>query len=562
MKIFRFFVLLFGLLASITLESVFAQEVESIKNAPEGEYIIKEGMIYTLSLTATEEVQVSNSAALFSCEEDAQAYYDGLLSIKKKYPSFPFPHFTCNAAGVFPVRFGASSVVQWCVLSKSNVLFSYFTTSIYANEISAAISELKDVTKYGGSVNWFMIEVTTPEYGTPEPDLDPDPEPSDPENADVPFDATWAYYNGEWLPLLSSWDTINPNYSTSHEEAETVVSGLCQRFATEADAEKAKADFANFYTNFNWSAYGYSGCSVSPTVSEVYKTAQVATGNETVYSYCIFYTGVPNADNVPGAFRSCVESYTFDYLAYNMPSGNRPASPTHEKIVDFYPLGGDYAVGTAGTSTLAGQTLATAADSDDGPLQFTVKNVNFQQNTTSAIAAEEGDYAADVATVASTVSASEDGTTINITNNTEVNTNLELGDAPDAETVDYTEVEEKTVKDSEDLLSEQQPTYTYIDTSSTEWKIDYQKLWNDCKEKFDEFFGTEDLTNFFEGSGSGSSTISPYQFTFIDPWIGSSWWFTLDFATLFTNEVTTAVRSVFSFFCYLFTTYACIRLFA
>ena len=212
------------------------------------------------------------------------------------------------------------------------------------------------------------------------------------------------------------------------------------------------------------------------------------------------------------------------------------------------------------TSSLAGNQLASTADNDGGLSLTLLKGVDFTQNTISDISSEPGDFSGQ-STVTSTASASDSGTTVNITNNTEINTNLELGDAPEADSYTADEAEEKEVADSDELLSEEEPTYTYIDNSSSEYKIDYEKLFDDCKEKIDDIFGTDGLTAFFSQVPSGGS-IQPWVFQWVDPWVHYNWGFTVDIASIANLQIVQIIRSICNFGLYLGTLFMSIKLFA
>ncbi|MBR0191850.1 MAG: hypothetical protein IJQ31_07285, partial [Thermoguttaceae bacterium] len=211
-------------------------------------------------------------------------------------------------------------------------------------------------------------------------------------------------------------------------------------------------------------------------------------------------------------------------------------------------------------SSLAGVQLAQGSDSAGGVSYELPQGIVFSQSTNSGIDAAQGDFTGE-SSVRSTAEATTSGTTVNITNNTEINTNLELGDAPDEDSFDPDEAEEKEVADSDELLTEEEPEYTYIDNSSSEYKIDYQKLFDDCKEKIDEIFGTDALTSFFSQVPSGGS-IQPWVIEWVDPWIHKYWCFSVDIGAVANMSIVRIIRSICNFGLYLGTLFMSIKLFA
>lgn len=211
-------------------------------------------------------------------------------------------------------------------------------------------------------------------------------------------------------------------------------------------------------------------------------------------------------------------------------------------------------------SSLAGIQLAQGADSAGGVSYELPQGIVFSQSTTAGVDAAQGDFVGE-STVRSTADASTNGTTVNITNNTEINTNLELGETPDDEVYEAEEAEEKEVADSEELLTEQEPEYTYIDSSSSEYKIDYEKLFEDCKEKIDDIFGTDELTTFLSSVPSGGN-IQPWVVQWVDPWVHYNWGFTVDVGYVANLQIVQIIRMICNFGLYLGTLFMSIRLFA
>lgn len=212
------------------------------------------------------------------------------------------------------------------------------------------------------------------------------------------------------------------------------------------------------------------------------------------------------------------------------------------------------------SSAINNSTLATGSGSATQPLIFSAGDVNFTQQTVAKVAASGDEDYTGTSIVMSEAALSEDGTTINITNNTEVTTNLELGDAPAADSYsDETVLEEKDITELEKQV---EPTYTYIDASSTEKVLDREKLWQDVSDKFNDIFPVEKVLTLFTSLKGSAVVIPPLVLSFPNPFLDCTHVLTFDFMSYAQTPIIQLVRLMLGFFVSYETLICCVKLFA
>lgn len=575
MKIFRFFVLLFGLVAPITLGSVIAQEVEPIKNAPEGEFIIQDDKIYTFEAVSSNGLR---AVAFFDTEADARSFVDGLVALSETSS-----YFVPCSTSIFPVRVGSSGIACWCTLSSDLYFFVRNPNiNIYA-QCRAMCANLLDSCNSTGSATWILTLYADAEYGTggENPDPQPDPNPGR-EIHKITYPIT-TKREGDFFYQDRVLYTKNDSYSASgkHINGFTLkiystpngwLEGVPDAHGLEVCrtvAEMVVNSFASYVASYDFGGVELEGVSLTPICAPFYSSGY-STSEPLGYIVVLFPSRTGTSYNVGNLCKSCATDFYYN-----------------EGWASFYWLG---AVGTGDMVNIKfsqNSEIYASKPSRVSTSSFSEASLDEVKNVQSTAELSEGtalpvsvSYVPSVATtvdsggnlatntpeVATTSDISVQGeetgeATIVINQETTVNYDFELGDAPEAETVDSSQVEEKTVKDSEDLLSEQQPKYNYINTESTEWTLNHQKLWDDVKEKVYEIFGADKLEEFKEKEVSGG-TFTPFNFVTVDPWIGQTWQFTIDSTSVSNMPIFATLRSILSFFCYLGTSFACIRLFA
>ena len=534
----RFVFLMFFLLAGLVRAEV--PEVPVIYNAPSsGYYFVIDDRILTCSDPAHPYSVLGSRlpGALF------QEYSQALVVAAYYNEKWASTAVTATPPGlaqalVLPLRSGASDVVYWAVLFSVSCLPDEYVSNgvvsrlcpvwgpvFQGNRIKAGMaakcsqnSSLNGLATIQDYVNFFADA----QYQPDEPEV-PDPEPSVPDCVYTVIDRE-IYF-------------VFPESSYPSGAYTATVRGPAL-YATTKEAAEACADgFSAFLASYDWPWVDVPA--VMPWTSpRVYKCIERFNGlNVGVFYRIVFqdYLGTGN-DSYDTAYGQCLTDYS------------QVCGCGGLNVIQFVKPSALLSDNVTGASELNGRTLASASAGAVEPLTTVAGDVNFFQYTTQKVASETDVTGESVVT--STASASEQAT-INITNNTEVNTNLELGDAPAADSYSGDEADEKMVSDSDSLLTESKPLWNYIDDSSTEYRIDWDKLWTDVKSRFDDMFGVEDLLGMFENASSGTFTAWDFSFSLPAPFPTRYWTFSIDWPTIASSAVVSVFRVMVSFFlCY------------
>lgn len=341
-------------------------------------------------------------------------------------------------------------------------------------------------------------------YADAEYPEDPEPEPQEPTPPEGLADGCITYYQGAW------------RYTSEREgpTADVIFRGPSLYADTEEDAERCAAAFADFLASYEWPWYGRPA--VLPwSEPKVYKCHVIRGGAVSFVFWRVFfqdYTGdkIETIGQYDSAYMQCLNDYGLQGAGtggYNVieiygPSATASASNTGSVQLN----GNQLASGESGTSTVK----LTSGSKDVAVTQYTVQKVDAESDTVGM---------SEVTSEAS-VSEGSDGS-INVTNNTTINTTLELGDAPAA---DSFTTEERQVSSSSDLLTETEPEYSYIVKGGSEdYSLDWEKFWSDVEDRLNEIFHFEDIKIFFETGVSSSDmitdwTITVFGYSFVVPW--------------------------------------------
>ncbi|MBQ4143450.1 MAG: hypothetical protein IJD43_08255 [Thermoguttaceae bacterium] len=315
---------------------------------------------------------------------------------------------------------------------------------------------------------------------------------------------------------------------------------------TEEDAERCAAQFADFLASYSWPWYGEPA--VLPwSEPKVYQCYVIRDGAVSHVFWRVFfqdYTGdrMETVGQYDSAYMQCLNDYgqygagTGGYGVISIYGPSATVSASNRGSVELN--GSDIAQAESGVSTVK----LTSGSNDVTVTQYTVQKVDAEGDTvgTSEVTSE------------ASVSEGSDGS-INVTNNTTINTNLELGDAPAA---DSFITEERQVSSSSDLLTETEPEYTYIVKGGSEdYSIDFETFFEDVKKKISEIFGMEELLTFFEDGVSGSASLEDWHVYF-----SPSLYFTVPWSSLASHSVVQMARSALSLFMQLTTLFMCFKL--
>lgn len=550
----------------------FAQEVQTVENPPEGEYFVYNGKIYTLSPNRVHDYYMysfelptyEQAVAFVSAWESWLEYYNtlGLESpytpaslvgtpLRSNYTQWypnPFPSLV-----ILPRRSGASDVVRWVVVFAFEP-FSPFSGSSSGLFLGAMFGLNTNWCVGGDAFRYYVLRSgllfseTSASNGarlmcgsdviySPEPEPEPEPDPT----PDVPADGgpyVITFIDGVQYYVL-------PESSYPTDDYSVIVNGPSLWASSLASAQTCADNFADFLESYSWPFWGVPD--IMPySEPKIYKCQTFFNGEAAGTFYRIVFQDYTNSAALAydGHYSQCLNDYSQGAGGtggYNTMSIVKPCA-TYTDTVNV-------------SSELAGVTLASTSNSDTGQLTQITDDVAVTQYTAAKVNAEEGDYTG-TSTVSSTASASEDGTTVNITNNTTVETNLELGDAPDADSYSNSEDGgEKEVQESGSLLTQQETAYTYIDDSSTEKKIDWEKFWGDFKEKIGEMIGYDKIEAFF-GQEIDSQPLTDWSVNVM----GAS--FVIPWSILLSSQPIAIARSALSAFCMLGTFFACFRMLA
>lgn len=551
------FKLLFFLLFSLIVAPIRAEVVPT--NAPTQDYLVYEGKIYTFATGSTYDYDTT----CFSCAtyEGAQdfvaawyewlAYYDtlGLPSVYE--PGKPDTSFRPNLSSWYPnplsdlvivPRYSGSEVVSYYVVwsvrehgtntSGSSRLFKgamaglntqWHATATPFNAFCVARGVSFNSVPDNGGAHWVY-------YADAEYAEEPEPQEPTPEGLS---DGVFAFYDGQW---------VYTEYSEPFG-AVCVFSGPSLYADTKEDAEKCASSFAEFLASYSWPS---GRPAVLPwSEPKVYKCFVVYNGQVTRVFWRVFFQNWEawSADQRDDYFQ-CLEDYT---LISDGTGG--------QGVVGFYVVSGTASASNSGSAQLNGNQLAQS-DSGTSSVKLTSggRDVNVAQYTVQKVDAEGDTVGTSEVTSEASVSEGSDGS-INVTNNTTITTNLELGDAPAA---DFFTTEERQVSSSSDLLTETEPEYSYIVKGGSEdYSIDFETFFEDVKKKISEIFGMEELLAFFQDGVSTSATLEDWQVS-----ISPSLSFTVPWSTLASHSVVQTARGALSLFMQLMTLLMCFKIMA
>ena len=518
------FKLLFFLLFALFVAPIHANDLP-INYPADVNYIVADGKIYTQggekarlgffadriedavrmaeyyedSIRSSALVQESNYAEFFSDAEIVHVYYNDSLYNICVYISKPMDGYLIDP--------------DFCMQCESAFIDAGFSTYSFYQED-------------------FGVYYADAEYSE-----EPEPDPQEPTPPEGLVDGCITYYQGAW------------RYTSELEgpTGDILLQGQTMYAETEEMADRCAADFAFFLASYDWPYYGKPD--VLPWSEPLVQKCYVIRNGEvsSVFWRIFFYDLSDPVCPYYSAWNQCLYDYNLSgsgcggengIIIYG-PSSTASASNTGSVQLN----GNQLAQADSGTSTVK----LTSGSKDVAVTQYTVQKVDAEGDTvgTSEVTSE------------ASVSEGSDGS-INVTNNTTINTNLELGDAPAA---DSFITEERQVSSSSDLLTETEPEYTYIvKGGSADYSIDYEKLWEDVKLKFSEIFGFDVLTEFFKGVQLTDYTTYPVRV----PLVWQDWDFSFSFDILAITQYSflSVMRVVMAFFACYETLFACIKLFA
>lgn len=221
--------------------------------------------------------------------------------------------------------------------------------------------------------------------------------------------------------------------------------------------------------------------------------------------------------------------------------------------------------GYVGSSNLNGREIATNSDS------HLIENLGTFDNEYSirSVAVIDSEIETSDPTmggesvVSSLVESGVDGTTIIIEHNTEINTEIDLGEVGAAGS--YSNDSEATapeVPEFSETHEESTPSFRYIIQEGDGWALDRELLWADIDEKLNEIFPIADYNDFIEQLQGG--VLTPFTFSFHPPFTlpDVRWGFHIDFSALNQNTLVGVMRLLLGFALSIETLYLCVRLFA
>lgn len=536
----------------------FAQEVQTVYNAPNSEFLIVDDKIYVPVNSSSDKFfcsihcetleQAQQVASLWpqwcSCVADFWGCSPSFVDDYGSQDSYFNPPAKSSCV-IAPVRSGTDTILGYDVIyleTNGEPVFNSNWTSFLNYPISLGEN-------YGFVDGYSFLSFVKPKvsrslteksvnysyYGEAVYTQAPDPTP------DVPADGgpyVITFIDGVQYYVL-------PESSYPTDDYSVIVNGPSLWASSLASAQTCADNFADFLESYSWPFWGVPD--IMPySEPKIYKCQTFFNGEAAGTFYRIVFQDYTNSAALAydGHYQQCLNDYSQGAGGtggYNTMSIVKPCA-TYTDTVNV-------------SSELAGVTLASTSNSDTGQLTQITDDVAVTQYTAAKVNAEEGDYTG-TSTVSSTASASEDGTTVNITNNTTVETNLELGDAPDADSYSNSEDGgEKEAQESGSLLTQQETVYTYIDDSSTEKKIDWEKFWGDFKEKIGEMIGYDKIEAFF-GQEIDSQPLTDWSVNVM----GAS--FVIPWSILLSSQPIAIARSALSAFCMLGTFFACFRMLA
>lgn len=546
--------ILFFLILGLFVAPIHANEVPS--NAPtDREYLVFDGKIYTFATGTSYDYDTTS----FSCStyEEAEAfiaawyewlaYYDtlGLPSVYE--PGKPDTMLRPNLSSWYPnplsdlvivPRYSGSEVVSYYVIwsirehgtntNGSSRLFKgamaglntqWHATATPFNAFCASRGVRFVSVPDNGGAHW--IYYADAEYI----DVPEEPEVTPPEGM---ADGCVTFYEGAW------------RYTSEYEgpTGDILLQGQAMYAETEEMANRCAADFATFLESYDWPYYGKP--EVLPWSEPLVQKCYVIRNGEvsTVFWRIFFYDLSDPVCPYYSAWNQCLYDYT--------QSGSGCGG---ENGIIIYGLSSTASASNTGSAQLNGVLLATG-DSGTSSVRLASggQDVTVTQYTAQKVDAEDESFGTSEVTSEASVSEGSDGS-INVTNNTTINTNIELGNAPEGgEFEDTSELEEKEVSDffSREGRSEDPPAFVYVESYNDSYRINYGKLWEDIKQELSSVLPIESLEKYFDRKvSSGSLPVIPLQASF--PEVGFFLDYTIDFNEVLNNEIVRVVRQILGF---------------
>ncbi|MDO4628575.1 MAG: hypothetical protein Q4C70_05285 [Planctomycetia bacterium] len=567
MKIFRFFVLLFGLVAPITLGSVIAQDIRAVTNPPQMNYIIIDGHYCQSGGDGSRKWCVY----LFSDYASAANADTALKSSDVVYSQTAYK-------GVLPFRSGVSSVNAWAVV--------YDTTDTgYASGFEGVVTGVSGyIFTYAWDSAYTVGDVVIYEDGgttDPEPEPEPEPDPTpESEIHKITYPIT-TKREGDFFYQDGVLYTRNDSYSGSgkyingfmlkiYSTPNGWIEGVPDAHGLEVCrtvAEMVVNSFASYVASYDFGGVELEGVSLTPICAPYYSSSY-STSEPLGYIVVLFPSRTGTSYNVGNLCKSCATDFYYNegwasfYWLGAVGSGDMVN-------INFSQNSETYASkpSTVSTSSFSVASLdearnvqSTAELSEGSALPVSVSYVPSVVTTVDS----GGDLATTTPEVATTsdisVQSDESGeATIVINQETTVNYDFELGEAPDELGYDKVETQEVEVKDNEE---KDKYTLKYFYETGDGIRLDQEKLWDEVDEKFSELFPKDKIEEFLETVQSGGAAITPITCSFMVPPFAQTWSFTVDLESYASMSVIQIIRGMAGFFVSLETLLMCVRLMA
>ena len=364
---------------------------------------------------------------------------------------------------------------------------------------------------------------------------EPDPEPQEPTPPEGLADGCITYYQGAW------------RYTSECEgpTADVIFRGPSLYADTEEDAERCASQFAAFLATYDWPWYGEPA--VLPwSEPKVYKCYVIRDGAVSFVFWRVFfqdYTGdkIESIGQYDSAYMQCLNDY-----------GLQGAGTGGYNVIGIYGPSAVASASNTGSAQLNGTQLAQS-ESGMSSVKLTSggQDVTVTQYTVQKVDAEGDTVGASEVTSEASISEGADGS-INVTNNTTINTNIELGDAPAVQV--YTvprEETEKAVAEYDKYAEDPYLVYWLKDESSEAsaffpYKLDIEKIWQDVLDAFYDFIPWDQIRyKVDQFTYSGQLPILSYRIPFM---AGSDQFYELavNYNQLAGNAVIMQIRGILS----------------
>lgn len=545
---------LFSFLLLFPASLLVGSEVKQVVNYPDSDYVIVGDNIYTFASAANGIVFWE-----FDNEQEAQAAYTAASSSVSR------------GCGFYTVRSGACDVVAWYV--------SAFYPD-YANflKIYSVMQNYSGVPKSG---QYSMALVGPVQYADDTDDGDGDDDGDDSGDGDgeddgdasgdgddqggnssggsteaeennPPYHGTYIRDSGSYL-YEAFWD------GSGFTSVDPSIASFWIRAYSMEEVEECKAIwkawiYDYFDGNTRWDVLQdvtYSDFYVDPPVYELWQYDNFDDSLEFV-CYLLRLNQSQNENEYSGSLTEVIDNFRSDSES-DLPG---LCMVRYGLFRTMLPIGGSYGSTSSGVSMLSGQVLASGSDSVEGTTNLINDNIVFTQAVTTDIESEPEDLTG-TSDVSVQTTSSESDSNITIINNTEVNTNLELGNAPDD--VEYEkefDPEEKDVEEFSERYDNSEPEFVYVEKYGDGYRINYGKLWDDVEGALNSFLPFEAIKSILAASGSASLPVVPIQASF--PEVGFYFDYSIDFNEVFAHEFLQILRNILTFFIIFETVVLCV----